>query len=127
MKKLTFNEFQARVEAVAKASKIFIPHITDNISIAFELYQKVLAEEEMPLTISTEETSHQAMTPMDDFERPKCPECNMDMRLKLFAKDPDGKEWPTAWVCGNCLAEFYSEKTELQWRQELNIAKHVQK
>jgi uncharacterized protein with PIN domain len=127
MKKLTFSEFQNRVEAVAKASKIFMPHVTNSISTAFELYQKILAEEEMSLTITTQETGTQALTPMDDYERPKCPECNFEMRLKLFAKDPDGVEWPTAWICTNCLAEFYSEKTEPEWREELNIAKHVQK
>jgi hypothetical protein len=127
MKKLTFNEFQNRIEEVAKASKIFIPHITDNISIAFELYQKILAEEAMPVMISTQEAGGQSMTPMDDYERPKCPECDTDMRLKIFAVDPEGKEWPTAWACTNCLAEFYSEKTEREWRGELNIAKHIQK
>jgi len=127
MKKLTYKEFEERVEAVAKASKIFIPHITTNISIAFELYQTILAEEERALIISTFEAGQKALTPMDDYERPTCPECDVVMRLKIFAKDSEGKEWATAWVCGQCFAEFYSDKTPEEWMKELKIAKHVQK
>jgi transposase-like protein len=59
------------------------------------------------------------MTPMDDFERPKCPECQNELRLKLGAKDQDGKEWNSSWVCTQCLAEFYSEKTAQEWMNEL--------
>jgi len=127
MKKLNFAEFTKRTMEIAKARKIFIPHITNNISVAFDLYQEVLAEEKMEVFVSTMTAGHRPMSPMDDYERPRCPECNTELRLKIFAKDPDGREWPTSWICTNCLAEFYSEKTDLEWRQELNIAKHVQK
>ena len=118
MKKLNYEEFQKRVNEVNKAAKIFAP-LTNNISDAFKIYQEVLAEEQMEVFVSTAVMGKQAMTPMDDFERPKCPECQNELRLKLGAKDQDGKEWNSSWVCTQCLAEFYSEKTAEEWMNEL--------
>ena len=118
MKKLSYEEFQKRINEVNKAAKIFAP-LTNNISEAFRIYQEVLAEEHMQIFVSTAEMGNQSMTPMDDFERPKCPECQNELRLKLGAKDQDGKEWNSSWVCTQCLAEFYSEKTAEEWMNEL--------
>jgi hypothetical protein len=118
MKKLNYAEFQKRVNEVNKASRIFDP-LTNNISEAFRLYQEVLAEEEMEVFVSTSLAGNRVMTPMDDFERPKCPECDIDLRLKIFPVDVDGKQWNTAWVCIQCQAEFYSEKTVPEWMNEL--------
>ena len=118
MKKMNYEEFQKRVTEVNKAAKIFAP-LTNNISDAFKIYQEVLAEEQMEVFVSTAVMGKQAMTPMDDFERPKCPECQNELRLKLGAKDQDGKDWNSSWVCTQCLAEFYSEKTAEEWMNEL--------
>ena len=118
MKKLNYEEFQKRVTEVNKAAKIFAP-LTNNISDAFKIYQEVLAEEQMEVFVSTAVMGKQAMTPMDDFERPKCPECQSELRLKLGAKDSEGKDWNSSWVCTQCLAEFYSEKTAQEWMNEL--------
>ncbi len=118
MKKLSYEEFQKRVTEVNKAAKIFAP-LTNNISEAFKIYQEVLAEEQMEVFVSTAMMGNKPMTPMDDFERPKCPECQNELRLKLGAKDQDGKEWNSSWVCTQCLAEFYSEKTAQEWMNEL--------
>ena len=118
MKKLNYEEFQKRVTEVNKAAKIFAP-LTNNISEAFKLYQEVLAEEQMEVFVSTAMMGNKPMTPMDNFERPKCPECQNELRLKLGAKDQDGKEWNSSWVCTQCLAEFYSEKTAQEWMNEL--------
>jgi hypothetical protein len=119
MKKLTYKEFAKRTEEISKARKIFIPHITDNISIAFELYQEILAEEEMQVSIPTSVGGNKSLSPIDDYERPKCPECQTELGLKINAIDIDGKVWPTAWACPSCLAEYYSEKTVNQWMEEL--------
>ena len=118
MKKLSYEEFQKRINEVNKAAKIFAP-LTNNISDAFKIYQEVLAEEQMEVFVSTAVMGKQAMTPMDDFERPKCPECQNELRLKLGAKDSEGKDWNSSWVCTQCLAEFYSEKTAQEWMNEL--------
>jgi uncharacterized protein with PIN domain len=118
MKKLNYVEFQKRINEVNKAARIFAP-LTNNISEAFKLYQEVLAEEQMEVFVSTAMMGNKPMTPMDDFERPKCPECGEELRLKLGAKDQDDKVWNSSWVCTQCLAEFYSEKTAQEWMNEL--------
>lgn len=120
MKKLTFQEFQERLAEVTKARAIFIKSgITDNLTIAFALYQAILADEEKKVVVSTAEGGKRPITFLDDYERPKCPECQTDLRLQIFAKDESSKIWPTAWICTNCKAEFYSEKTIEDWMKEL--------
>jgi len=121
MEKMKYKEFQNRMSEVAKARKIFIPHITKNISIAFELYQKVLAEEKMEVFISTLEGGNKPMTPFDDYERPTCDECGKELGLKINAKDEAGINHPTAWVC-ECGIEYYSDKTVREWMEELSEA-----
>jgi len=118
MKKLNYAEFQKRISEVNKAAKIFAP-LTNNISEAFKIYQEVLAEEQLEVFVSTAVMGKQAMTPMDDFERPKCPECDLDLRLKVSPVDAEGVKWNTAWVCVQCQAEYYSDKTVGEWMQEL--------
>ena len=118
MKKLNYAEFQQRVNEVNKAAKIFAP-LTNNISEAFRLYQEVLAEEQMEVFVSTAMIGNKPMTPMDDFERPKCPECQVDLRLRVGVKDENEKVWTTAWICEKCQAEFYSDRTVQEWMNEL--------
>lgn len=118
MKKLNYAEFSNRINEVNKAAKIFAP-LTNNISEAFRLYQEILAEEKMEVFVSTSVGGNRPLTMVDDYERPKCPECNIDLRLKLDPLDAEGNRWNTAWVCVKCQAEFYSEKTVAEWMQEL--------
>ncbi len=118
MKKLNYEEFQKRINEVNKAYRIFSP-LTNNMTEAFRLYQEVLAEERMELFVSTEVMGNRPLTPMDDFERPNCPECETDLRLRINAKDVTGKLWKTSWVCEKCNAEFYSDKTVQEWMNEL--------
>lgn len=119
MKKMEYKEYVQRLNELAKARRIFMPHITKNVNEAFELYQELFAEEKLDIFISTAATGGRPMTPMDDYIRPQCPECNVDMRLKIGTKDQDGKIWPTAWFCEKCLAEYYSDKTPVEWMKEL--------
>jgi hypothetical protein len=118
MKKLNFNEFQNRINEVNKAYRIFSP-LTNNMTESFRLYQEVLAEEKMEVFISTAVGGTRPPSPLDDFVRPKCPECQTSLRLRVEAKDENGKEWNTSWVCENCKAEFYSNKTVQEWMNEL--------
>jgi uncharacterized protein with PIN domain len=125
MKKLTYTEFMVRINEVNKARKIFIHSgITDNITKAFELYQEILADDELKqdVSVSTHIMGRRAQTIFDDYQRPKCPECNIDLRIRLNPTDENGKQWNTAWVCETCYAEFYSDNTVNDWMREL---KHV--
>jgi predicted lactoylglutathione lyase len=86
---------------------------------AFRLYQEVLAEEKMEVFISTATGGSKPQTPIDDYERPKCPECDVELMLRLNVKDIDGKVWNTSWFCQKCLTDYYSEKTPQEWMHEL--------
>lgn len=118
VKKLTFEEFNKRTQEVLKAQKIF-GEFTNNISVAFAMYQDILADEEMSVFISTLEGGKRTMTMIDDYVRPRCPECNTELRLRVNPVDANGKPWETAWVCTECQAEFYSEKTVPELMAEL--------
>lgn len=118
MKKLTYKEFTDRTIEVTKARKIFMPHITNNITIAFGLYQEILAEEERDVMISTLQGGN-ARPGLFDKKTPECPECHKPMRLKIGTEDDQKKHWPTSWWCPICLLEFYSEKTPQEWLAEL--------
>jgi hypothetical protein len=121
MKKLTTEEFNTRTTEILKASRIF-GHITDgNITKAFEIYQEILGEEQLPVFISSVVGGNKAPTFLDGYDRPKCPECGKDMRMRIGAKDPAGKEWKTSWACTDCMSEYYSDKTPMEWMKELEI------
>lgn len=124
MERISFGEFTDRVEAIARARKIFIPHITKNISIAFELYQEVLAEQNRVRFLTTVTGGKVPKTWLDQYERPKCPECGNDLYLQVI-NVPEGPSnvygYKTCWVCirGICLYEEFSTKTVNDWVSEL--------
>lgn len=122
MKRMTYAEYAHRLNEVSRAIKIFMPHVTNSVNEAFRLYQEIFAEEKLDVFISTASTGGKPLTPMDDYVRPQCPECKTDMRLKLGSMDHDGRMWQTSWVCGGCLAEYYSDKTPAEWMKELPSA-----
>jgi hypothetical protein len=122
MKKLTYTEFEKRITEVAKARRIFIPHLTKSITDAFAMYQEVLANEKMAVFLSTENGNRPA-TPLDDFVRPKCPECSREMRLHVKVVDINGKAWESAWRCESCILDIYSDKTIYEWMNELEVIK----
>lgn len=115
MKKLEMEEFNARLQEVAKARNIFIKSgITKNITHAFQLYQDMLAEEQVAVMISG------INTPWGNVERPTCDECGSDMKLMPFPKKVGDIVYPTTWVC-ECGIEEYTEKTVKEWYEELKI------
>lgn len=116
---MTYEEFAQRTKEVAKANRIFGNLTDNNISLSFQVYQEVLAEEKMEVFVSTSLGGNRPPTMVDEYERPKCPDCNVDLRLRIDALDMEGTRWPTAWVCVKCQAEFYSEKTVGDWMKEL--------
>jgi len=115
LENLKMAEFNKRIQEVAKARKIFIPHITKNITIAFTLYQEVLADDKIEVMIKKSDT------PFGNITRPVCDECGKPLGLKIKALDQNGKTWPTAWVC-ECGLEYYSEKSAQDWYEELHVS-----
>lgn len=112
------KEFQERLNTVAKARKIFIESglLPDkNITHAMQLYQDIFAEEEMAVTIS------KINTPFGNIERPRCDECDSEMKLNQMPKKIGNKVYPTTWVCTKCSIQEYTEKTAEQWYEELKI------
>lgn len=122
MKKMTKEEFLDRVTTVAWARKIFIPHVTRNVSIAFELYQEVLAEKERIIKLSKVRTRD--FGPLGTKQRPLCPKCGNELFLRII-DTPQGKQnvfgWRTCWVCemAECYHEDFSTKTLEDWLEEL--------
>jgi len=109
MKNLTFEEFQTRTQAVAKARKIFIKSgLTNNITYAFELYQEILAEEKQALTMSGKKP-----LPLDGT-RLKCEKCGGGMGLGPVNTTPANQvegEVYSQWYCENCDASVFNKAT----------------
>ena len=120
MKTLTKKEFMDRAEAIIKAKQIFIPHFTMNITIAFEIYNEMLAEEKHQLKLTTERTRDYGI--LSESQRPLCPECSTEMGLREI-NTPQGKQnlkgYKSSWICEKCLHEEYSTNTLQDWLKEL--------
>lgn len=123
MKNLTEKQFADRVGAVARARKIFIPHLTRDIGIAFALYQEVLAEQDRLMTLDTAHAGNRPRTLLDEYVRPSCPDCGAgDMKLRVINVEQGKRNvfgWKSAWVCTACWHEEYSGKTLIEWSREL--------
>jgi len=119
---LTREEFIDRNLAVARAREIFIPHFTKNITLAFEMYQSVLATKDRPLKITTATAGSRPRTFMDEFNRLKCPNCDKDMAIRPVLEPPgpgNPEGYQTCWQCRNCDYCNFSTKTLLDWTYEL--------
>jgi len=118
MKRLTKEEFQERAQAGIRARRIFIPHFTKSITVAFELYQEVLAEQERKLVLEEERKHHYGI--LSEKIRPLCPECGNELFLRIISAPigPQNKKgYNSAWVCstGDCIHEEFSTNTLQDW------------
>ena len=121
MKDLTEEEFKDRTMAILRARKIFIKSgITDNITLAFELYQQVCAEREREIFLSPR-YGGKVPTFMDKYSRPKCPDCNMDMMFRVIPENDEGIK--THLVCSSdiCDTVLNSENDLNWWIEKLKI------
>lgn len=110
----------ARAAVIQKARAKYISSgVTRNITEALRLYLEHDAgpDEQIPLFITTPEL-HQIREILK-IERPLCDECDAELAMKINAADPEGKVWPTAWICKGCAKEFYSYLTAKEWLKEL--------
>lgn len=101
------QEFQDRIVAVSRARKIFIKSgITNNISVAFELYQGVLAEQARELELRASEHGNRARSELDKYPRPICPLCGAGIMFKPMASK--GDDWvKTHLLCENPRCDGY--------------------
>ena len=91
MKELTQEEFIDRSQAVIRARHIFIDSgVTKNLTLAFELYQKVCAEREREIFITSQQYRNRERTFMDRYERVKCPDDGFDMMFRMVPENKDG-------------------------------------
>lgn len=119
MRKLTREEFHDRLDALQRARRIFIESgLTRNISVAFDTYQELLAEQERKSKITKELADGRIGGLFDEYERPECPECGQKMFFR-WVKDAEGINSQV--VCGNpkCDVAFNSPKTIIEWAKEL--------
>lgn len=125
MKKLTKEEFRDRVNAVHRAKKIFSGLTEGNITIAFEAYQEILAEQERQINITAKQAVGMTSSPFNDLERPRCPECGEVMNLRPVPKNEEGVN--SQLVCANpkCDTVLDSDLTLPQWMEKLGGIKRV--
>lgn len=122
MKQLTEEEFNERTLAVLRANQIFIDSgVANNISIAFELYQKVCAEREREIFISTQVGGNRARTIMDRYIRPSCPECGADMMFRNIPDNPEGIKTQLVCTTVDCDTVLDSEMALDDWMKELKV------
>ena len=109
-----------RSEIISRARVKYIDTgITKNITKALRLYLENDAgpDEQIPLFITSPEV-HQVEEILKQI-RPRCDECDSELFLKTGARDPEGKKYPTAWICKNCNLEIYSDRSPAEWLEEL--------
>ena len=122
MKELTEAEFKDRTLAILRARKIFMDSgITKDLSLAFELYQKVVAEREREIFISTQSYLLKPRSYMDEYEKPKCPDCGSQMGFRKVPKNDSGIQ--SQWVClsKECDTVLDSENDINWWMDKLSI------
>jgi len=128
MKKLDNRQFQDRIKAIQRARKIFIESgLTNNISVAFEIYQRLLAEEHRDIFLRTFGLGRRPHNWVDfNYIRPTCPDCAKNgrkgiplyLRVINLPKGPRNMHgYRTAWICTHpdCIYESFSTNTVDQW------------
>lgn len=114
------SEIQKRSFILSKARKKYMPSQTKSITKALELYLRddVEKDEQIPLII-TKKTRPKNI--VDLIGRPKCPECGVDMGLRII-NEPKSRTnihgWKTCWECPVCGHEKYSRRTIQEWLEE---------
>jgi hypothetical protein len=96
--------------------------VTKNISIAFELYQKVCAERDRELFLSTI-FGNKPPSILDKYERPKCPDCKANMGIRVLPNNEEGVK--TQLVCSNpkCTTVLSSDQDLDWWMSQLKRKK----
>lgn len=123
MEEMTQEEFTDRAQAIQRAMRIF-SHMTDkDITKAFMAYQMIFAERERAIFLSAQTFSKftRSGSPFDKYERPKCPDCDSDMKIRNVPENSEGIK--TQLVCSNdsCDTVLDSEMTMQEWMNVLKV------
>lgn len=121
MQEISAEVFRDRAQAILRSRKIFIDSdVTKNISIAFELYQKVCADREREIFLSTQVYGNRPRSLMDRYERPKC-DCGADMMFRMVPPNDEGVKCQL--VCQNekCDIVLNSDNTIDWWMSNLRV------
>jgi hypothetical protein len=115
MKRLTEEEFRDHIErevAIQRAREIFIKSdITKNITVAFEMYQAILAEQEREINIV--HPNDKPVSIFDTLPRPKCDLCGSDMLIRFLP--PNTEKITSQTICSNCDNVLDFDLTPDQW------------
>lgn len=124
MKNLTISEFNDRILSLQRARKIFVESgLTNNITVAFAVYQEIFATRERTLILNTVLHGKRSPTAFDSFRRPTCPKCGYDMRFRLAGNRKQGLEVQLLcdnMQCDTVLSSNVSMDTWLLWMQDKN-------
>jgi hypothetical protein len=106
-----------RKEIIQKARSKYIPSVTMNITEALRLYLKNDTEEQIPLFI-TQDQSVRGFKEAIKKIRPRCEECDGELKMRRDVMDIYGNKYLTAWFC-DCGRIEYSDKTIEEWTEIL--------
>ena len=120
MKTLTADEFQDRLKAVNRATRIFGELTGHNITRAFEAYQLILSEQEREIQISADLLRDKTGSEMDRYERPICDVCGNAMGFRVTPKNDEGINTQLVCMSGTCNNVLDSELTIEQWKEILS-------
>lgn len=118
MKELSEADFQDRMDALARAGRIF-PDVL-NVSERFALYQQVFAEREREIFLSTQVYGSRPRTQMDRYERPIC-ECGSEMAFRMVPPNDEGIKCQLVCQSPECDIVLNSDNTLDWWQSNLRI------
>jgi hypothetical protein len=120
MNKLNGEEFKDRIGAELRARRIFIDSgITRNISVAFGIYQNVLAERKRELVLKVGKHGDRPRTWFDQYERPRCPECGAELRFRPVPQNKEGVQMQLVCSSPSCDLVLDVNKTLAEFEKEL--------
>lgn len=128
MKNLTQEEFNSRIRDVQRSWKIFKHLTANNLTNAFLAYQEILAKDKKEM-LDSDIHGARPRTPIDNFERPKCPDCGTDM---MFRQVPENEEGILIQlVCENNLCDtVLNSSNDMNWwikKLKLKDSRHVER
>ncbi len=126
MKELTYEEFRDRIMAEQRSRKIFVETgLTKNITVAFQAYQKLLAERdrEVFLTNQMRKGSGHTQYMYEKYQMPDCPLCKMTLTLWpiTIPEGPANRNgYKSHYLCENphCSYEKYSTEEMIEELQK---------
>ena len=120
------DEFYQRNKALLEARKIYIPHLTKSLDVAWEMYCKILASQKLERFMGEMNTRFGVkLWQYQKYFRPKCPVCRNPLNLYLVPGKPGSKAnvhgYKTMWVClhGDCIYHEFSKLSPHEWLKKL--------